>query len=140
MKTFVPFVLILALPSAPAAASSDAAELWLNSLVSFGIAKNTGIELETAQRLCGADARWMFKTDAEMFLTLQGTRNASDSGLNGLTTQMSVICDITPRITLSAAYLRQQDFNNRAPDVADHAPIVGIEFSFKTQPSMPLAT
>ena len=216
MKAIMPLALMLVLASAPAAATSDAAELWLNPSVSVDFDKDTGIEIETAQRLRSADddrvdtyfvrlwlnqkmaenltlsgaierrinnggsdetrllqqmttshgylrtrlrleqrfvdsadqtglrvrprlgvavpidtnERWTFKTDAEMFLTLQSTSNGGDTGLTGLRTQMGVSYDVTPRLTLSAAYLRQQDFDERGPDVVGHAPILGIEFAF----------
>lgn len=207
---------MLSLASAPAVASDDAAELWLNPSVSFDVDDDTGVEIETAQRLrdadddrvdtyfvrlwlnqqvadnvtlsgamerrvndggsdetrllqqmttshgylrtrlrleqrfvdnadqmglrvrprlgvavpIDADERWTFKTDAEMFLTLQSTRNGGDTGLTGLRTQIGVSFDVSQRLTLSAAYLRQQDFDNGSPDVVAHAPIFGIEFSF----------
>ena len=216
MKAIMPLALMLVLASAPAAATSDAAELWLNPSVSVDFDKDTGIEIETAQRLRSADddrvdtyfvrlwlnqkmtenltlsgaierrinnggsdetrliqqmttshgylrtrlrleqrfvdsadqtglrvrprlgvavpidtnERWTFKTDAEMLLTLQSTSNGGDTGLTGLRTQMGVSYDVTPRLTLSAAYLRQQDFDERGPDVVGHAPILGIEFAF----------
>ena len=216
MKTIIPLILMLGLASAPAVASDDAAELWLNPSVSFDVDEDTGVEIETAQRLrdadddrvdtyfvrlwlnqqvadnvtlsgamerrvndggsdetrllqqmttshgylrtrlrleqrfvdnadqmglrvrprlgvavpIDADERWTFKTDAEMFLTLQSTRNGGDTGLTGLRTQIGVSFDVSQRLTLSAAYLRQQDFDNGSPDVVGHAPIFGIEFSF----------
>jgi hypothetical protein len=216
MKTYTPIALLLMLPSVPAMASSEAAELWLNPSVSFDMDKDTSVEIETAQRLrsaddgradtyfarlwlnqkvaknvtlsgaiekrvndggadenriiqqmttkhgylrtrfrleqrfvdnadqmglrarprlgvavpIDADERWAFKTDAEMFLTLRSTSNGGDTGLTGLRTQMGVSYDVTPKFTLSAAYLRQQDFRDRAPDTVGHAPIIGIEYSF----------
>ena len=216
MKAILPLALMLVLASAPALASSDGGELWLNPSVSFNIDKDTGVEIETAQRLrnadddrvdtyfvrfwmnqkmaenltlsgaierrinnggsdetrliqqmttshgylrtrlrleqrlvdgadqiglrvrprlgvavpIDADERWTFKTDAEMILTLQSTSNGGDKGLTGLRTQMGIGFDVTPRLTLSAGYLRQQDFDDRRPDVVGHAPIFGIEFAF----------
>lgn len=216
MKAIIPLALMLVLASAPAVASSDGGELWLNPSVSFDIDKDTGVEIETAQRLrnadddrvdtyfvrfwlnqkmaenltlsgaierrinnggsdetrliqqmttshgylrtrlrleqrfvdsadqtglrvrprlgvavpIDADERWTFRTDAEMFLTLQSTSNGGDTGLTGLRTQMGIGYDVTPKLTLSAGYLRQQDFVDRRPDVVGHAPIIGIEFAF----------
>lgn len=216
MKAIIPLALMLVLASAPAVASSDGGELWLNPSVSFDIDKDTGVEIETAQRVrnadddrvdtyfvrfwlnqkmaenltlsgaierrinnegsdetrliqqmttshgylrtrlrleqrlvdgadqiglrvrprlgvavpIDADERWTFKTDAEMFLTLQSTSNGGDKGLTGLRTQMGIGFDVTPKLTLSAGYLRQQDFDDRRPDVVGHAPIFGIEFAF----------
>ena len=207
---------MLGLASAPAVVSDDAAELWLNPSVSFDVDEDTGVEIESAQRLrdadddrvdtyfvrlwlnqqvadnvtlsgamerrvndggsdetrllqqmttshgylrtrlrleqrfvdnadqmglrvrprlgvavpIDADERWTFKTDAEMFLTLQSTNNGGDTGLTGLRTQIGVSFDVSQRLTLSAAYLRQQDFDKGSPDVVGHAPIFGIEFSF----------
>ena len=216
MKAIIPSALMLVLASAPAVASSDGGELWLNPSVSFDIDKDTGVEIETAQRLrnddddrvdtyfarfwlnqkmaenltlsgaierrinnggsdetrliqqmttshgylrtrlrleqrfvdsadqmglrvrprlgvavpIDADERWTFRTDAEVFLTLQSTTNGGDTGLTGHRTQIGVSYDLTPRLTLSAAYLRQQDFDERGPDVVGNAPIFGIEFAF----------
>ncbi len=216
MKAIIPLALMLVLASAPAVASSDGGELWLNPSVSFDIDKDTGVEIETAQRLrnadddrvdtyfvrfwlnqkmaenltlsgaierrinnggsdetrliqqmttshgylrtrlrleqrfvdsadqtglrvrprlgvavpIDADERWTFRTDAEMFLTLQSTSNGGDTGLTGLRTQMGIGYDVTPKLTVSAGYLRQQDFDDRRPDVVGHAPIIGIEFAF----------
>ena len=216
MKAIIPLALMLVLASAPAVASSDGGELWLNPSVSFDIDKDTSVEIETAQRLrnaddgrvdtyfarfwlnqkmaenltlsgaierrinnggsdetrliqqmttshgylrtrlrleqrfvdsadqtglrvrprlgiavpIDADERWTFRTDAEMFLTLQSTSNGGDTGLTGLRTQMGIGYDVTPKLTLSAGYLRQQDFDDRRPDVVGHAPVIGIEFVF----------
>lgn len=76
------------------------------------------------------DGRWAFKTDAELFLTLQSTRFGGDEGLTGLRTQIGVSYDVSDNISISAAYLRQQDFEEGGPDVVGHAPIIGIEYAF----------
>lgn len=77
-----------------------------------------------------ADKRWKFKTDAELFVTLRSTSNGGDEGLTGLRTQTGVSYEISDNLTLSAAYLRQQDFDARRPDRVGHAPIIGVEFEF----------
>jgi hypothetical protein len=209
-------VLVLACLAAPAAATNDAAEVWMNPSVSFDLDQDTGLEIEAAKRLRDADdgradtyfarlwlnqdvaenatlsgaierrvndggsdetrliqqlstshgylrtrlrleqrfvdgadrmglrvrqrlgvsvpidanERWKFKTDAELFLTLRSTSDGGDDGLTGLRTQIGVSYDISDRLTLSAAYLRQQDFDNSGPDTVGHAPIIGIEYSF----------
>ena len=76
------------------------------------------------------DKRWKFKTDAELFLTLRSTSNGGDEGLTGLRTQTGVNYEISDNLTLSAAYLRQQDFDASRPDRIGHAPIIGVEFAF----------
>lgn len=76
------------------------------------------------------DGRWAFNTDAELFLTLQSTSFGGDEGLTGLRTQIGVSYDVSDNISISAAYLRQQDFEEGGPDVVGHAPIIGIEYAF----------
>jgi hypothetical protein len=65
---------------APAAASDDAFELWLNPSVSFALDDDTGVELETAQRLRSRDdgradtyfARLWINQDLSDNVTLSG--------------------------------------------------------------------
>lgn len=77
-----------------------------------------------------ADKRWKFKKDAELFVTLRSTSNGGDEGLTGLRTQTGVSYEISDNLTLSAAYLRQQDFDASRADRVGHAPIIGVEFAF----------
>lgn len=74
--------------------------------------------------------RWSFGTDAELFLTLRSTSDGGDSGLTGLRTQIGVSFDATDALSISAVYLRQQDFEDDAPDVIGHAPLIGVEYAF----------
>lgn len=208
-------IALSALPMA-AQASDDGAELWFNPSVSVDLDKNTGIEIETAQRLRDAgdgrpdtyfarfwlnqkvadtvtlsgaierrindsgadetrliqqistrhgilrtrlrleqrlvdnadrmglrlrprlglsvplqqDGPWSLKGDAELFLTLRSTSVGGDDGLTGLRTQLGVGYDVSDRLSLSLAYLRQQDITPGRPDRVGHAPIIGIEFGF----------
>ena len=212
------FAVMLALMASPSAAraTDDGAELWLNPSVAFDLDENSGLEIETAQRLRNADdgrsdtyfarlwfnqdiarnatlsgaferrvndggsdetrliqqlstsygylrtrlrleqrfvdgssriglrirprlgvsvpidsdKRWKFKTDAELFLTLRSTGKGGNDGLTGLRTQMGVSYAINDNMSLSAVYLRQQDFDDGRPDRVGHAPLIGIEFSF----------
>ncbi len=207
--------LAAALPCA-ASANNDAAEFWFNPSVSLNLDDDTGIEIETAQRLRDADdgrvdtyfarlwlnqdvsdnvtlsgaferrindggsnetrliqqmstkhgmlrtrlrleqrfvdnadrmglrlrprlgvalpldeaGRWSFKSDAELFLTLRGNNIGSDEGLTGLRTQIGVAYDINDHLSISAVYLRQQDFEDGRPDTVGHAPLIGIEYAF----------
>ncbi len=73
---------------------------------------------------------WAAKGDAELFYTLRATGPGGDTGLTGLRTQLALENDVTENLTLSAGYLRQQDFTPGAPDTVGHAPIIGIEFAF----------
>ncbi|MDO9451434.1 MAG: DUF2490 domain-containing protein [Stagnimonas sp.] len=73
--------------------------------------------------------RLQFKTDAELFLTVRSTRNGGDTGLTGLRSQIGFAYEVNDRLSLSAAYLRQQDINDRGPDTVGHAPVIGIEWS-----------
>ncbi|MGB7408895.1 MAG: DUF2490 domain-containing protein [Pontixanthobacter sp.] len=76
------------------------------------------------------DGRWSFKTDAELFLTLRGNNSGSDTGLTGLRTQVGFGYDVNDRLSVSAVYLRQQDFEDDGPDQVGHAPLIGVEFAF----------
>lgn len=73
---------------------------------------------------------WSFKSDAELFWTLRGTSPGGDTGITGLRTQIGIGYDVSDNVALSLAYLRQQDFEDGAPDTVGHAPLVGIELSF----------
>ncbi|MGB3752363.1 MAG: DUF2490 domain-containing protein [Parerythrobacter sp.] len=76
------------------------------------------------------DGRWSAKTDAELFWTLRGTSVGGDTGITGLRTQIGVGYDVSDTLGVSLTYLRQQDFEDNAPDVIGHAPLIGIEFAF----------
>jgi hypothetical protein len=75
------------------------------------------------------DERVQFKTDAELFFTLRSTSDGGDTGLTGLRTQIGFSYDIHSRLSLSAAYLRQQDIRDRGPDTVAHAPVIGVELA-----------
>ncbi|MDR6850685.1 hypothetical protein J2Y54_000178 [Sphingomonas sp. BE123] len=74
--------------------------------------------------------RWSFKSDAELFLTLRATDRGGSDGLTGLRTQVGVAHELSERLTISVAYLRQQDIRSARPDRVGHAPIIGIELGF----------
>lgn len=74
--------------------------------------------------------RWSFGTDAELFFTLRSNDESGNDGLTGLRTQIGFGYEVNDRLSLSAKYLRNQDFRDGAPDRVGHAPIIGIEFSF----------
>ena len=76
------------------------------------------------------DGRWSAGADAELFWTLRGTSVGGDTGLTGLRTQVGVGYEVNDNVAVSLAYLRQQDFEDNAPDVIGHAPLIGLEFSF----------
>ena len=78
----------------------------------------------------GQDSRWQAKADAELFLTLRATSATGQTGLTGLRTQAGFAYKVSDKLSLSLAYLRQQDIYRNRPDVVGHAPIVGIEISF----------
>lgn len=78
----------------------------------------------------GEAGKWAFKSDAELFVTLRSTSIGGNDGVTGLRSQVGFAYSISDRLSVSAAYLRQQDFANGAPDTVGHAPIVGLEFSF----------
>lgn len=76
------------------------------------------------------DGRWSLKSDAELFLTLRSNNRGGDQGLTGLRTQVGIGYDFNDRLSISAAYLRQQDFVDRGPDDVGHAPVIALEFAF----------
>jgi hypothetical protein len=78
----------------------------------------------------GEERSWAFVGNAELFLTLRSTSSGGDDGLTGLRTQLGLSHDLTEEVALTLAYLRQQDFENGAPDRVGHAPLLGIELSF----------
>ena len=63
-----------------------------------------------------AAGKWSFGTDAELFLTLRGTSVGGDTGLTGLRTQYKLGYEVNDNLSLSAIYLRQQDFRDNRPD------------------------
>lgn len=76
------------------------------------------------------NGRWSIKADAELFLTLRSTGRGGQQGLTGLRTQIGVGHELSDRLSLSLAYLRQQDVEDGGPDTVGHAPIIGIEYAF----------
>lgn len=76
-----------------------------------------------------ANDRLQFKADAELFFTLRSTSDNGDTGLTGLRTQLGISYQVNPRLALSAAYLRQQDFSDQGDDTIGHAPLIGVEFA-----------
>ncbi|MEE4349720.1 MAG: DUF2490 domain-containing protein [Pacificimonas sp.] len=71
-----------------------------------------------------------FKADAELFWTLRGNNVGSDEGITGLRNQIGLGYDLSDSVSLSAVYLRQQDFEDNAPDEIGHAPLIGVTFAF----------
>ena len=76
------------------------------------------------------DSRWSAGADAELFWTLRSNSPGGDTGITGLRTQVGVGYEVSDNLELSLTYLRQQDFEDGAPDEVGHAPLIGIEFSF----------
>lgn len=74
--------------------------------------------------------KWAIKGDAELFLTLRSTSNGADQGLTGLRTQAGFAYELSERVSVTAVYLRQQDFEQGGPDTVGHAPLIGLELSF----------
>lgn len=84
-----------------------------------------GVEVPLTQ-----DGRWTAGADAELFWTLRGTSPGGDTGITGLRTQVGVGYEVSDSVAVSLTYLRQQDFEDNAPDQIGHAPLIGLEFSF----------
>jgi hypothetical protein len=74
--------------------------------------------------------RWSFKSDAELFLTMRSNNAGGQEGLTGIRTQVGVGYDISERLSLSAVYLRQEEFKDEGPDEVGHAPLIGIGYAF----------
>lgn len=95
-------------------------------------ADRMGLRLQTrggvAVPLSG-DGRWSGRADAELFLTLRSTSAGGDDGLTGVRTQIGVDYEVNDRLTVGLTYLRQQDFNDGAPDEVGHVPLIGVELS-----------
>lgn len=199
---------------APAAATDNAFEFWIDQSASFDLDEDTGVEIETAQRFRSAsdgradtyyariwlnrrlstavtvsgaaerrindgaddetrfmqqistkhgalrtrlrleqrlvdgrgriglrlrprvgvakplDDQWSVYGMAEMFLTLRSTSEGGDDGLSGLRTQFGASYALSGDLSITAAYVRQQDFAEGAPDRVAHAPLIGIELTF----------
>lgn len=78
----------------------------------------------------GEDSRWSAEANAEFFWTLRGTAPGGDTGLTGVRTVVGVGYEVSDNLEVSLGYLRQQDFEDNAPDEVGHAPLVGVDFSF----------
>ena len=78
----------------------------------------------------GEESPFSFNTNAELFWTLRSNNRGGNQGLTGLRTQIGLGYDVNDRLSLSLAYLRQQDFSDGEPDTVGHAPLIGIEYGF----------
>lgn len=76
------------------------------------------------------DSPISFDTNAELFWTLRSNNRGGNQGLTGLRTQIGFGYDVNDRLSVSLAYLRQQDFSEGEPDTVGHAPLIGIEYGF----------
>lgn len=76
------------------------------------------------------DGRWALDTYAEGFWTVRSTSLGGQDGLTGLRTQLGVAYDISDRLTVGLAYLRQQDIRRSAEDRVSHAPLISVDLSF----------
>lgn len=76
------------------------------------------------------DRRWSVYALAELFLTVRSPSEGDDDGLTGLRTQVGATYALSDDLSLTAAYVRQQDFAGNVPDRVAHAPLIGIELAF----------
>ena len=76
------------------------------------------------------DGRWSAGADAELFWTLRGNNVGSDTGITGLRTTIGVDYAVSDTLTLGLSYLRQQGFEDNAPDEIGHAPLIVLEQRF----------
>jgi hypothetical protein len=78
----------------------------------------------------GEDSPVSFDTNAELFWTLRSNNRGGNQGLTGLRAQIGFGYDVNDRLSVSLAYLRQEDFSDDKPDTVGHAPLIGIEYGF----------
>ena len=78
----------------------------------------------------GEDGRWAFVSNAELFVTLRSTSAGGDEGITGVRTQIGARREVSDRLSLTLAYLRQQTIDENGPDRIGHAPLIGVELSF----------
>lgn len=76
------------------------------------------------------DGRWSTGADVEIFWTLRGNNVGSETGITAIRTTVGVEHEINDNLTLGLFYLRQQDFEDNAPDEIGHAPLLVADFSF----------
>lgn len=77
-----------------------------------------------------SEERWALDSYAEAFWTLRSTSLGGQDGLTGVRTQLGVTYDVSDRLTLGVAYLRQQDVVRGASDRVSHAPLFSAELAF----------
>jgi hypothetical protein len=95
-------------------------------------ADNTGLRLRPRLGVViplDQDRRLQARADAEIFVTLRSLADGGDTGLTGLRTQVGMAYELNPRLSLTAVYLRQQDFRDRGPDIVGHVPFMGLRYS-----------
>lgn len=142
MKTLVGLALVIGLGFMPLAAfaNDDAAELWLNPSVSFDLDTDTGIEIETAQRLRGEKdgrpdtyfARIWLNQDISENSTLSGAfeRRVNDGGADETR--------LIQQLSTSHGYLRTRlRFEQRFVDNADR---MGLRLRPRIGVAVPLDT
>ncbi len=76
------------------------------------------------------DGRWSAGTSAELFWTLRSTSIGGDTGITGLRTQVGVDYEVSDNLALGLTFIRQQGFEENAPDEIAYAPSIGIDFTF----------
>ncbi|MEL7240135.1 MAG: DUF2490 domain-containing protein, partial [Planctomycetota bacterium] len=80
--------------------------------VEFRLRPRVGVSVPFSE-----DSDFTFKTNAELFLTLEDRNVGGDHGVTGLRTVVGISYDLNDTVSLSLSYLRQQDFVDDGPDI-----------------------
>ncbi len=76
------------------------------------------------------EKKWAGLADIETFHTLRATSATGQKGLTGLRTQVGVSRKLSDVLTLSLAYVRNEDITRNRDNRVGHAPLIGIDLSF----------
>lgn len=77
-----------------------------------------------------ADGDWAAVGNVEGFWTLNRGNPGSQTGLSAVRTQVGVRHKFSSHVSLTLAYVRQQEIRDNAPDRIGHAPLLGLALSF----------
>ncbi|MBN8832502.1 MAG: DUF2490 domain-containing protein [Sphingomonadales bacterium] len=75
-------------------------------------------------------ARWTLLASGELFFQLNRTRPSDVTGLNAVRTQLGFRHALTPALSLTALYQRQQGIRRGAQDTVAHISVLAIGWAF----------
>lgn len=73
---------------------------------------------------------WSFRGDNELLWTVRATGAGGATGLTGVRSSIGLEHELSDQLTMSAGYVRAQEFLPAGPDTVGHAPMVALEFAF----------